>query len=84
MARGMHRHRRIRLDNLAQTQIDTRTHKAPAKRKARTRRDARVIAKLKATKAGVGYSAEVQSWLAARTGRAFSRLSADEIAKAIA
>lgn len=84
MSRGMHRHRRIRLDNLAQTKIDTRKAKAPAKRRARTLRDARVIAKIKATKAGTGYSPEVQSWLAARTGRAFSRLSAEDIAKAIA
>ena len=84
MSRGMHRHRRIRLDNLAQTKIDTRAAKAPGKRKARVRKDARVIAKIKATKSGTGYAAEVQSWLSARVGKPFSKITADEIAKAIA
>jgi hypothetical protein len=84
MSRGMHRHRRIRLDNLRQTKLDTRAAKAPAKRKARVRKDVRVIAKIKATKAGTGYAAEVQSWLSARLGKPFSKITADEIAKAIA
>jgi hypothetical protein len=84
MARGMHRHRRIRLDNLRQTKIETRTGSAPGKARARKRRDARIIAKIRATKAGTGYAPEVQSWLSARVGKAFSRISADEIASAIA
>ncbi len=84
MARGMHRHRRIRLDNLQQTKIDTRAHKRPGKVKARTRRDARVIAKIKATKGGVGYAAEVQSWLSRRLDKPFTKITAEEIAQAIA
>ena len=84
MARGMHRHRRIRLDNLAQTKIDTRKAKAPGKVRARTLRDARVIAKIKATKSGTGYAAEIQSWLSRKIDKPFSRITADEIAKTIA
>ena len=84
MARGMHRHRRIRLDNLRDTKLATRAFKAPGKVKARTRRDAKVIAKIKATPAGVGYAAEVQSWLAALLEKPFTRISAEEISAAIA
>jgi hypothetical protein len=84
MARGMHRHRRIRLDNLRETKLDTRARKRPGKVKARARRDARVIAKIKGTKGGVGYAAEVQSWLARRLDKPFSKITADEIAQAIA
>ena len=79
MARGMHRHRRIRLDNLAATKIETRRAAAPGKAKARVRRDARVIAKIKATKTGVGYAAEVQSWLARRLDKPFAKITAAEI-----
>ena len=84
MARGMHRHRRIRLDNLRDTKIATRKFKAPGKVKARTRRDANVIAKIKATAEGTGYGAEVQSWLAAQVGKPFTKISAEEIKAAIA
>jgi hypothetical protein len=84
MARGMHRHRSIRLNNLRTHKIELRAAKAPAKAKARVRRDARVIAKIKATKAGTGYSAEVQSWLAAKLDKPFSKITAEEIKTAIA
>lgn len=84
MARGMHRHRSIRRANLAKTKAATRKAKAPGKAKARVRRDARVIAKIKATKAGTGYSAEVQSWLAAKLDKPFGKITADEIKGAIA
>jgi hypothetical protein len=84
MARGMHRHRSIRRANLAATKAATRKAKAPGKAKARVRRDARVIAKIKATKAGTGYSAEVQSWLATKLEKPFSKITADEIKTVIA
>jgi hypothetical protein len=80
MARGMHRHRKIRLANLAATKIATRRAKAPGKLGARARRAARIVAKIKATPAGSGYSAEIQSWLSAMLKKPFSRISADEIA----
>ncbi|HEX3135130.1 MAG TPA: hypothetical protein VHX44_16315 [Planctomycetota bacterium] len=84
MSRGMHRHRSIRLKNLRQTRIDTRKGNAPAKAKAAVRRDARVIAKIKATKAGTGYSAEVQSWLARKLDKPFGKITAEQIKQAIA
>ncbi len=84
MARGMHRHRRIRLDNLRDTKIATRAFKKPGKIKARTRRDAKVIAKIKATPAGVGYAAEIQSWLSDLLEKPFTKISAEEIKTAIA
>jgi hypothetical protein len=83
MARGMHRHRRIRLDNLRDTKIATRAHKKPGKIKARARRDVNVIAKIKATKPGTGYSGEIQSWLSRRLDKPFTKISADEILKTI-
>lgn len=84
MARGMHRHRSIRLKNLRQTRLDTRKANAPGKAKAAVRRDARVIAKIKATKAGTGYSAEVQSWLSRKLDKPFTKITADQIKQAIA
>jgi hypothetical protein len=80
----MHRHRSIRLANLRQTRIDTRKSKAPGKVKATVRRDARVIAKIKATKAGTGYSAEVQSWLSRKLDKPFGKITAEQIKLAIA
>ena len=84
MARGMHRHRKIRLARLAEHKISTRHRKAPHKIKARTGRDARVIAKIKATVSANGYAPEVQSWLSLKAGKSFSRLTPAEIAKATA
>ncbi len=81
MARGMHRHRKIRLANLAQTKIDTRRAKAPGKKGARIRREARVIAKIKSTPKGIGYSPEIQSWLSVQLGKPFSRITSAEITK---
>lgn len=84
MARPMHCHRNIRLTNLRAHRKATRAAKAPGKIKARVRRDARIVAKIKAAAVGVVHSPEVQSWLSAATGKAYSRLSAAEIAAAIA
>ena len=84
MARGMHRHRNIRLTNLRQTRLTTRAENAPAKTKARTRRDVNIIAKIKATAPGTGYSGEVQSWLSRQLDKPFARISAEEIAQVIA
>jgi hypothetical protein len=80
MARGMHRHRKIRLANLAETKLATRAAKAPGKAGARTRRAARIVAKIKATPTGMPYSPEIQSWLAAMLKKPFRRISADDIA----
>lgn len=84
MARAMHCHRNIRLTNLRAHRKATRAAKAPGKLKARVRQAARIVAKIKATPAGSIHSPEVQSWLAATTGKAYTRLTQDEIAAAIA
>lgn len=79
MARGMHRHRSIRRENLAAHKIETRKRKAPAKSKARDRRDVRIMAKIKATPAGTAYAPDVQSWLAARLDKPATKITADDI-----
>jgi hypothetical protein len=84
MSRGMHRHRHIRLTNLRKHRLATRAAKASSKVKARVRRDTRIVAKIKATKSGTGYSAEVQSWLSVKLEKPFSKITAAEIQQAIA
>ena len=84
MSRGMHRHRSIRLNNLRQTRIDTRKANAPGKLKAGVRRDARMVAKIKVTTPGTGYSSEVQSWLSRKLDKPFGKITADEIKQAVA
>ena len=84
MSRGMHRHRNIRLTNLRAHKKATRLRKGPSKVKARARRDLSIIAKIRATAAGTGFSGEVQSWLSRQLGKPFSKITADEIKLAIA
>lgn len=84
MARGMHCHRNIRLTNLRKTKDETRARKRPGKIKARVRRDANIVAKIKAAKPDNGYSPEVQSWLSLKIGKPFTSISADDIKSAIA
>ncbi len=79
MARGMHCHRSVRLTNLRKTKAETRVRNRPGKIKARMRRDANIIAKLKAAKPGTGYSAEVQSWISAKLDKPFTKVTPDEI-----
>jgi len=83
MSRGMHRHRSIRRTNLAAHKISTRSAKAPGKRKARLRLDAKAVAAVKATPAGTPHAAWVQSWLSRHTGTTYSHLSAADIAAAL-
>jgi hypothetical protein len=84
MARGMHRHRSIRRQRLAAHKIETRARKAPAKVKARGRRDVRIIAKIKATPAGIPYAPEVLSWLAVHLDKPATKITPAEIAAVIA
>lgn len=79
MARGMHRHRSIRRENLAAHKIATKARKAPAKAKARELRAVRIIAKIKATKAGLAYAPEVQTWIAGELGKPVSKATPAEI-----
>ena len=60
MSRPMHRHRHIRLTTGRQLNNENRVENAPRKRAERLRRDARIVAKIKATQNG-DYSPEVKS-----------------------
>lgn len=84
MARPMHVHRNIRLTNLRATKKATRRANAPAKRKAASRRDATIIARIKAAPAGVSFPPAIQSWLSRRTGKPFTKLTPEQIKAAIA
>ncbi len=84
MARGMHRHRAIRRERLAEHKLETRARKAPAKAGLRERKNARAAAAVKATPAGTAHAPWVQSWLSATLGKAYSKLSAAEISAAVA
>jgi hypothetical protein len=84
MARGMHRHRSIRRERLAEHKLETRARKAPAKVALRARRDIRAVAAVKATAAGTAHAPWVQSWLSATVGKPYGKLSAADIAAAVA
>ena len=84
MARGMHRHRSIRRENLAAHKIATKARKAPAKAKARDRRALRAIALIKATPAGTAYAPHLQTWIAGQLGKPASKVSAAELATLLA
>ncbi len=84
MSRGMHRHRSIRRANLAAHKISTRKRKAPAKASARVRREANIIAKIKATPAGTPYAPEVQNWLSARLEKSVCKITAADVKSVLA
>ncbi len=79
MARGMHRHRNIRLTNLAAHKLETRARKAGPKVAARGRRDAHASAALKQYASGTIRPAWLDSWLSARLGKPASKVTADDI-----
>ncbi len=83
MARGMHRHRSIRRENLAEHKLATRPRKAPANAALRVRKAPRAAAAVRATPAGTPHAPWLQSWLAATVGKPYSKLSAADIAAAV-
>jgi hypothetical protein len=83
MARPMHRHRHIRLTSTRALNNQNRVDNAPRKRAERQRRDERIIAKIKAAK-GKDFSAEVKSWITARTGKLWRQVTDADIQSAIA
>ncbi len=86
MARALHRYRQIRIESQREINRQTRIDSAPGKVKARDRRDANIVAKIKAlgTAPAHGYSPEVQSWLSRQIGKPFAKVTAQDIAAAIA
>ena len=78
MARPMHVHRSIRRERLAIHKKITRSKNAPPKRKARTRRDARMAIAVAAA-AGKDLHPAVQSWVSAQLGKPFSKVTEAEL-----
>lgn len=85
MARGQHRYRHRRL--LGEQQIKAKSEAANAPRKAKegARRETRMVALIKAQlAAGKPLSAAAQSWVSAKAGRPFTKLTAEQVAKTVA
>ena len=78
MSRSQVRFRQVRLDGTALSKKLTRAANAPRKVAERERRDAKIIAKIKATKGG-DYAPEVQSWITARTGKLWRQVKPADI-----
>ena len=78
MARPQNRFRQVRLDSTRDRKLQTRSDNAPRKVAERERRDARIIAKIKATKGG-DYAPEVKSWITARTGKLWRQVKPADI-----
>lgn len=81
MAIGLRR--KVRLDSRRDNQKITRNKNSFHKRKERTRRAERIIAKIKASNDG-DYSPEVQSWLSQELGKPASKITADDVKQLIA
>jgi hypothetical protein len=80
MARGQHRHRMIRLRNLAQTKKDTRAANAPAKRKAAANRDARMAEAIKAAKGSKDLNPTVVSWACRQLNKEWRQVTLEDLA----
>jgi hypothetical protein len=83
MARGMHRHRHIRLTTTREINNQKRVDGIPRKLSERKRRDARMVATIKAAK-GADYSPAVKSWITAKLGLQWRQVKPADIKAAIA
>ncbi len=83
MARPMHRFRNIRLTTHRQIRKDIWYGNRPRKTAERTRRDARMVASIKANKTA-DYSPAVKSWVSARLDKAWRQVTKDDIKAIIA
>ncbi len=83
MSRAMHRHRHIRLTTTRQILAETRIRKRPAKLKERARRDAKIVAAIKAAKGG-DYSPAVKSWVTAQLDKQWRQVTKEDIKTLIA
>jgi len=80
MARPAHRHRRIRLDSTARMNAETRVANEPRKTSERARRDARMLAALKA-KGPTAVSLAVKSWVCAQLDKQWRQVTPADLAK---
>jgi len=84
MACGRHRYRHRRREGEKKNRAVVKAYNAPSTVKETARRDVRVKALIKAQlAAGKPLSATAQSWVARQVGRPFTKLTAEQIAKAI-
>lgn len=84
MARGQHRYRHRRLLGEKKIQATAKEHNAPLTVKETARRAGRMQSLGKAQlAAGKPLSAAVQSWLSRQTGKPFTKLNAEAVAKAL-
>jgi L-rhamnose isomerase len=75
MAIGLRR--KVRLDSRRANQKITRRFNGVGKQTERVRREARIIAKIKASKGD--FAPEVKSWISAQLGKRFAVITDDEI-----
>lgn len=78
MARGVHRHRHIRLTSSRRINAETRVANAPRKAKENERRDARMKAAIKANASG-DLSPAQRSWVAAKLDKAWRQVTKADI-----
>lgn len=78
MARGMHRHRHIRLQSTRDINKKKRIDNIARKVSERNRRDAKIVAAIKAAK-GNDYSPAVKSWITAKTGKLWRQVTPADI-----
>jgi len=76
MAIGLRR--KVRLDSRREQQKITRRRNAVSKRKERTRRDARLLAKFRENPAGP-HAPEVKSWLSQRIGKSYGKITSADL-----
>ncbi|HYE07883.1 MAG TPA: hypothetical protein VEL07_20365 [Planctomycetota bacterium] len=83
MARAQHRFRQVRLDSTRAIHKQCRIDNKPRKTAERERRDARIIAVIKAAK-GTDFSPAVKSWITARLGKQWRQVQPSDITSLVA
>jgi len=78
MGRPIHRHRHIRLETLRQRLKQNRIDNAPRKKAERQRREARMLAVIKAAQSPDFHPA-VRSWISERLGKPWRQVTPEDI-----
>ena len=84
MARGQHRFRHLRLLGEKKIQAFSKAHNAPLAVKETARRDVRLKDLIKKhLAAGKPLSATAQSWVSRQSGKQFTKMTAEQVAKTV-
>ncbi|MBA3847676.1 MAG: hypothetical protein H0X45_13670 [Planctomycetes bacterium] len=83
MARAQHRFRQVRMDSTRAAHKQCLIDNKPRKAAERVRRDARIVAMIKAAK-GTDYSPAVKSWITARLGKLWRQVQPADIKALVA